>query len=92
SVQNFDGEDIYFYNTHRSKMIYFYKHFGFFRRNFVRMMYIYGVLFRFSILYVRSSFRGKKEQKMSQYKKMLWIYFSSKKKLFKSSGLLKYKS
>ena len=88
SVQSYDGENIYFYNTHRSKMIYFHKHFGFFKRNFVRTLLILGVLFRISILYIRSSFQGKKEQKMYQYKKILNIYFSNKRKLFESSGLL----
>lgn len=88
SVKSEKGEDIYYYNLHRSKMIYCYKHFNFYKRNFIRIIQIIGVFFRISILYVRASFKGKKEQKMNQYKKMLSIYFSSKEKLFESTGLL----
>lgn len=88
SVQSCEGENIYFYNTHRSKMIYFYKHFNFFKRNIIRLMHISGILIRISVLHVRASFTGKKEQKMFQYRKMLKVYFSNKNKLFKSAGLL----
>jgi GT2 family glycosyltransferase len=86
SIQSYEGENIYFYNLHRSKMIYFYKHFNFFKRNFIRLMLIFGVLIRFIVLNMRSSLSGKKEQKMFQYRKMLKVYFSNKNKLFRSTG------
>ncbi len=79
SIKSVNGENIYYYHMHKSKIIYMKKHFNFILRNTVRVMNIAGVTLRMLFLPVRNKFYGKKEQKLSQYKKMLSVYFNNDK-------------
>lgn len=81
SVKSENGENIYYYHFNRSKLIYMYKHFGFFKRNFIRSLMLLGIFLRMAALYVRSRYKYKRTQKMLQYKKMLRIYFSNYRQL-----------
>jgi len=81
SVRSFEGENIYFFHMHRSRIIYFYKHSNFFYRNTVRAMHIAGYFFRLITLPFRKKFKGKEKQKLYQYILILKIYFSSKEKI-----------
>lgn len=80
TIQSID-HDIFQYNTHRSKMIYFYKHFGFLKRNMMRTMFIIGFLSRMLLLIFRRSFKERRQQKLRQYIMILSLYTSRKFKL-----------
>jgi GT2 family glycosyltransferase len=85
SIRSTEGENVFFFNINRSKLIYMYKHFNFLKRNIIRCMHITGIIIRMVILPFREKFKGKKNQKVLQYKRMLLLYFSSHNKLSKSS-------
>ncbi|MFZ1322260.1 MAG: glycosyltransferase family 2 protein [Ignavibacteria bacterium] len=42
--------DVCYYNIHLSKMRYMNKHFGFFKRNFIRLLFILGMLLRLLVI------------------------------------------
>jgi hypothetical protein len=85
SVRSFNGENIYYFHMMRSRIIYFYKHYCYMKRLFIRSMHVFGVLFRIIILPFRREYGSKKHQKYFQYKMMLKILFSN------YQGLLKMK-
>ena len=84
SVRSYAGENLYYYHITRSNLIYMYKHFNFINRNIIRLFFITGIIFRMLFLLFRIKFRGKKKQKLSQYKFMLRLYLSRKEQIYKS--------
>jgi len=78
SVKSIEGENVYFYHMCRSKIIYMKKHFNFLKRKSITIMQITGVYMRILTLKFRDKFEGKKEQKYTQYRKMLELYFGGK--------------
>lgn len=93
SVKSFNGENLYYFHMMRSKYIYFYKHSGFIFILITKIMHTAGILMRTAILPIRMGFKGKKMQKLYQYKFMIKIIFSGHKKLLKLSmnDIPKYK-
>ncbi|MEO8208918.1 MAG: glycosyltransferase family 2 protein [bacterium] len=84
SVKNSEGENIYYFHMNRSKMIYFYKHFSFVKRNFTRLMFIVGYFFRFITLPFRKIQRKRET-------KILPVYFNIKDIFFhKGENILLY--
>lgn len=83
SVKSKDGENVYYFHLNRSKMIFFYKHSGFFKRNVIRMLMVSGIFLRMIALNFRKRYSDKRIQKMGQYKRMLKIYFSGYERLLK---------
>jgi GT2 family glycosyltransferase len=53
SVRSEEGKDVYYYNMHKSKMKYMQKHFNFFKRNLVRLMFITGMILRLITIPIR---------------------------------------
>lgn len=74
SVALEDGDNIYQYNIHKSKLIFMYKHFSIIDRIIVRAGYIAGFLFRIMILPFRSKFEGHKTNKLVQLSNLLKFY------------------
>ena len=73
SVSNLNGDDIYFHNMHKSKLIYMYKYFSYFKRNIIRLLYIIGMILRI----LTNPFRqNKAAYTCSQAKIVLKIYLS----------------
>lgn len=85
SINGIEGEYVYNYNMHRSNLLYMYKHFLFFKRNFVRLLFIFAIFVRFGILFFRKSFKNKINQKLMHYKEMLILYCSSYSKLISNN-------
>jgi len=74
SVESSGGNDIYFYNMHKGKLYYMYKHFSFLKRNLIRIMFIVGMIMRL----ITIPFRGKKSAHITnQILNILKIYFSN---------------
>lgn len=82
SVRTFSGENLYYYHMMRSKLIYMYKHFSFFKRNVIKLIHILGLAFRFSSLPFRKVFKNKRRQKMIQYKMRLKQILAGKKVIY----------
>jgi N-acetylglucosaminyl-diphospho-decaprenol L-rhamnosyltransferase len=83
SVRTFVGENLYYLHMHKSKMLYYYKNTGFFKRNIIRLLNIWGMSIRAFALFFRRKFGNKKIQKLYQYYFLLGIYFSGKRSLLK---------
>jgi len=83
SVKSFDGENLYYFHLMKSKFIYFYKYMGVAYVFLLKIMHASGILFRIISLPFRIEFRGKKRQKLFQYRFMLRIIFCSYDKLRK---------
>jgi GT2 family glycosyltransferase len=81
SVRSFEGENIYYFHMTRSKLIYYYKHSNLFLCLVIRVMHLLGLLFRMSILAVRRAFKGKKKQKLFQYKFMIKLFLLNYNKI-----------
>lgn len=84
SVKGDEGDDVYYYHLNRSKMLYFYKHFNFFKRNILRTLMITGIILRMTALNFRKRYSEKRKSKMNQYKKILKIFFSTKFQLLQN--------
>lgn len=78
SVRTFDGENTYYYHMTRSNLIYMYKHFGFFKRNIIRSLHLFGIIIRILSLPLRKVYREKKKQKLNQYI-IKWKQFVAKR-------------
>lgn len=83
SVRSFEGENLYYLHMHRSKMLYYYKNATFLTRNFIRLLHMWGFLFRAFVLPFRRKFKQKKFQKFYQYVMLIKIYFSFKSQILK---------
>lgn len=46
SVRSDEGTDVYLYNMHKSKIMFMNKHYSFIKRNFIRLLYIHGMIIR----------------------------------------------
>ncbi|MEO6694625.1 MAG: glycosyltransferase family 2 protein [Ignavibacteria bacterium] len=87
SIKSSEGENIYYFNINRSKLIYMYKHFGFSKRNAVRIMHILGIGLRTVTLPFRRKFKENRGQKFLQYKRSLKLYFYTYNEIVRSSYL-----
>lgn len=67
SVRSNEGESIFYYHLTRSNLIYMYKHFGFTKRNIIRVIHVAGSFIRILTLPFRNEFKGRKKQKFNQY-------------------------
>ncbi len=85
SIKSDFGEDIYFFQIHRSKLIYFYKNSGFTKRNIIRLFHITGIIMRILILPLRNKFKYKRRKKLSQYIRMLKLYLSGYEGILESN-------
>lgn len=85
SIRSIEGENIFYFNFNRSKLLYMYKHFSFLKRNIIRFMHIAGILSRLILLPLRKKFSTNKNQKKTQYKKMLNLYLSGYKNIVQSA-------
>lgn len=81
SVRSFEGENIYYFNMMRSKLIYFHKHKGIIFNVIVRIFHIVGIIFRITLLPFRTNFKNKKRQKIFQYGFMMKTLLLSYAKL-----------
>jgi GT2 family glycosyltransferase len=61
SIQNPDGHKIYDYHFNKSRMLYLHKHFGFYKRNLIRLFFILSNILR--ILYLPFNFNQKNKRK-----------------------------
>lgn len=86
SIRSYESENIYYFHMNRSRLIYFYKHFSFFKRNLIRLLHIFGLIMRIIFLIIRKKFAGKKKLKLIQYWFILKIFFGT----YKSIINLKY--
>lgn len=84
SIKSDKGEDVYFFHISKSKLIYMYKHFSFFKRNIIRFFYITGILIRMMTLPFRGKFINKKEKRFRQYQRMMELYLSGYESILKS--------
>ncbi len=82
SVRSYSGENLYYYHMTRSNLIYMYKHFGFVKRNLIRIFHLLGIMIRFLTLPLRSTYTFKKKQKLFQYITKLKQFLSCKKSIF----------
>jgi GT2 family glycosyltransferase len=85
SVRSFEGENLFYFHSHRSKMIYMYKHYNFFKRNLLRILNIVGITFRILTLPFRIKFINKKKQKLTQYVFMIKFYLINKTRVVRST-------
>lgn len=84
SIRSYNGENLYYFHLTRSNLIYMYKHFGILKRNLLRCISLFGILFRILTLPFRRTYRGKRKQKLSQYIINLKQYLSGKNTIYKS--------
>lgn len=69
SVSSENGKNVYFYNMHKSKIRYMQKHFNFFKRNIIRILFITGMTLRIISLPFRKNSSGyNKEQSLNVLK------------------------
>ena len=76
SVESPGGSDIYFLNMHIGRLYYMYKHYSFLKRNFIRLMFIIGMLLRLVTIPFR---KQSSVYKYDQVLKILKIYFRKAK-------------
>ncbi|MBM4157959.1 MAG: glycosyltransferase family 2 protein [Ignavibacteria bacterium] len=74
STKNIEGDNFYYYHIFRSKLIYFYKHLSFIRRNSFRLIHIWGFTLRILLLPFRKKYRNQKKTKMKFYFKLMKLY------------------
>lgn len=86
SIRTYNGENLYYYHMTRSNLIYMHKHFGFLKRNSIRMLYLTGISLRIMSLPLRKKFRGKRKQKLFQYIRNLRQYFSVSNSIYNSKS------
>lgn len=76
SVRGDDGEFVYFYFMHKSKLYYMKKNFHLLKRLFIRLMWICGSLNRIVMLPFRKKYKGKKSKKFKQYLMIMKIHMN----------------
>lgn len=86
SVKNERGDDVYHFYMYKSKMMYYYLHFSFFKRNVLRIFLLIGLFFRLMFLLPRKSFNNKKK-KFKQYQYMLRYFMGSRKTVFENKRI-----
>lgn len=74
SVRTKEGRRVYYYYMHLNKLYYMSKHFGFLKRLFIRVNYVFGYIIRIIILPLRKKFRGRINEKFSHYFLILKLY------------------
>jgi len=81
SVRSVEGERIYYYYMHTSKIYYMKKYFGFTRCLFVRLMFISGTFLKIIILPFRKKFKSNILLRYNQYIVTLKVYLKMNIKL-----------
>ena len=74
SVRTKEGRKVYYYYMHLNKLYYMNKHFGLFKRIFIRINYIAGYVIRIILLPFRKKFRGRLMEKSGHYFLILKLY------------------
>jgi GT2 family glycosyltransferase len=77
SISGIEGDNLYYVNIHRSKLLFMKKHFSFLKRNSVRALHIIGFLFRISLIKVRNRYKEVRNEKINQYRIILKLYLSN---------------
>jgi GT2 family glycosyltransferase len=83
SVKSDKGDDIYHFYMNKSKMMYYYLYFPFFKRNILRILLLIGLFLRIIALLPRTSFPNKRK-KFKQYYFMLYYFIGSRKRAFEN--------
>lgn len=86
SVSSEKGDDVYHFYMYKSKMMYYYLHFSFFKRNILRIFLLLGLFFRVVFLLPRKSFNNKKK-KFKQYQYMLRYFVGNRKTVFENKKI-----
>lgn len=73
SVEDVNDSDVYYFNMHKGKLYYMYKHFNIFKRNFIRSLFIFGMIIRLLVLPFR---KNKSAYTYRQVINILNIYFN----------------
>jgi GT2 family glycosyltransferase len=83
SVESHEGQFIYNLHMSRSKMLYFYKHFSFVKRNIIRLNYLWCNVLKIIILPFRLISISSKRDRLKILLRNFSIYASTKKSLYK---------